>query len=201
MSAREFLLDQWARHPASRLQDLRKALYQSTFGCGHLVDDPSAAADWIRREAEHEGIGRAWVVERKWEPSLYKTHLFYLMENECAVMLGDTHLSPLGWETMFGATVDCTGEEPIYAGYHQISHDDKVLGCYFGQINDPAIETVVISIQQEEYDQGKAVRSELRRLTVEQEDFVTGRDIFLDYGAPAIGTVAGSGLLSGHDCL
>lgn len=53
MSAREFLLDQWARHPASRLQDLRKALYQSTFGCGHLVDDPSAAADWIRREAEH----------------------------------------------------------------------------------------------------------------------------------------------------
>jgi len=130
----------------------------------------------VRREAEHEGIGRAWVVERKWEPSLYKTHLFYLMENERAVMLGDTHLSPLGWETMFGATVDCTGEEPIYAGYHQISHDDKVLGCYFGQINDPAIETVVISIQQEEYDQGKAVRSELRRLTVEQEDFVTGRD-------------------------
>ena len=53
MSAREFLLDQWARHPASRLQDLRKALYQSTFGCGHLVDDPSAAADWIRREAEY----------------------------------------------------------------------------------------------------------------------------------------------------
>ena len=53
MSAREFLLDQRARHPASRLQDLRKALYQSTFGCGHLVDDPSAAADWIRREAEH----------------------------------------------------------------------------------------------------------------------------------------------------
>lgn len=53
MSAREFLLDQWARHPASRLQDLRKALYQSTFGCGHLVDDSSAAADWIRREAEH----------------------------------------------------------------------------------------------------------------------------------------------------
>lgn len=67
----------------------------------------------VRREAEHEGIGRAWVVERKWEPSLYKTHLFYLMENERAVMLGDTHLSPLGWETMFGATVDCTGEEPI----------------------------------------------------------------------------------------
>ena len=155
----------------------------------------------VRREAEHEGIGRAWVVERKWEPSLYKTHLFYLMENERAVMLGDTHLSPLGWETMFGATVDCTGEEPIYAGYHQISHDDKVLGCYFGQINDPAIETVVISIQQEEYDQGKAVRSEPLGRGAGGLCHRTGPDIFLDYGAPAIGTVAGSGLLSGHDCL
>lgn len=130
----------------------------------------------VRREAEHEGIGRVWVVERKWEPSLYMTHLFYLMENERAVMLGDTYLSPLGWETMFGATVDCTGEEPIYAGYHQISHADKALGCYFGQIDDPAIETVVISIQQEESDQGEAVRRELRRLTVEREDFVSGRD-------------------------
>ena len=126
------------------------------------------------------------------------------MENERAVMLGDTHLSPLGWETMFGATggLHRRGTH-IWRGYHQISHDDKVLGCYFGQINDPAIETVVISIQQEEYDQGKAVRSELRRLTVEQEDFVTGRDrtVFLDHGAPVIGTVTGSGLLSGHDCL
>ena len=52
-STREFLLDQWTRYPASRLQDLRKALYQSTFGCGHLVDDPSAAAAYLREEAEH----------------------------------------------------------------------------------------------------------------------------------------------------
>ena len=47
----QFLLEQLSRHPASQLQDLRKALYQSAFGCGHLVEAPSAAADWIRREA------------------------------------------------------------------------------------------------------------------------------------------------------
>ena len=47
----QFLLEQLSRHPASQLQDLRKALHQSAFGCGHLVEDPSAAADWIRREA------------------------------------------------------------------------------------------------------------------------------------------------------
>ena len=58
-STREFLLSQVARHPASRLQDLRKALYQSTFGCGHLIDDPSAAAVYLRKEAEHAPDCRA----------------------------------------------------------------------------------------------------------------------------------------------
>lgn len=51
-ATRDFLAAQYACHPASRLQDLRKALHQSTFGCGHLVSDPSAAADWIREEAQ-----------------------------------------------------------------------------------------------------------------------------------------------------
>ena len=62
-STREFLLDQYARYPASRLQDFRKALYQSTFGCGHLVNDPLAAEDWIRREAA-ESVSASRTVER-----------------------------------------------------------------------------------------------------------------------------------------
>lgn len=51
VSTRAFLLEHIARYPAARLRDLRKALYQSTFGCGHLVADPSAAAERIREEA------------------------------------------------------------------------------------------------------------------------------------------------------
>lgn len=51
-ATREFLLAHYAAHPASCLQDLRKALYQSTFGCEHLSADPSAAAERIRAEAE-----------------------------------------------------------------------------------------------------------------------------------------------------
>lgn len=35
-STEQFLLEQYIGHPASQLQDLRKALYQSVFGCGHL---------------------------------------------------------------------------------------------------------------------------------------------------------------------
>ena len=59
LPTREFLLGQLARYPASRLQDLRKALYQSTFGCGHLIDDPTAAAAYLRKEAEHAPACRA----------------------------------------------------------------------------------------------------------------------------------------------
>lgn len=47
-STEQFLLEQYIGHPASQLQDLRKALYQSVFGCGHLITDTSAAAEGIR---------------------------------------------------------------------------------------------------------------------------------------------------------
>lgn len=48
---RAFLLAQCARYPKLRPADLLKGLHQSTFGCGHLVRDASAAADFVRREA------------------------------------------------------------------------------------------------------------------------------------------------------
>ena len=49
---RAFLRAHCARYPALTLQDVCKALYQSAFGCEHLIADPSAAADFIRAEAE-----------------------------------------------------------------------------------------------------------------------------------------------------
>lgn len=48
---RDFLRAHCARYPELALQDVFKALYQSTFGCEHLIADPSAAADYIRAEA------------------------------------------------------------------------------------------------------------------------------------------------------
>ena len=39
---RAFLLAHAAAYPALTLTDLFKALYQSAFGCEHLVADPSA---------------------------------------------------------------------------------------------------------------------------------------------------------------
>ncbi len=46
-----FLLTHAARYPALQLADCYKALHQSALGCEHLISDPSAAADDIRREA------------------------------------------------------------------------------------------------------------------------------------------------------
>ena len=37
------------------MQDVCKAFYQSVFGCGHLIADPSAAAEYIREEAARCG--------------------------------------------------------------------------------------------------------------------------------------------------
>ena len=49
-ATRAFLLEHCRRYPELRLRDVFKALHQSTFGCGHLIDDPSAAAEYIRRK-------------------------------------------------------------------------------------------------------------------------------------------------------
>lgn len=40
MDIQTFCLEQCARYPALEIQDLVKALYQSEFGCGHLISDP-----------------------------------------------------------------------------------------------------------------------------------------------------------------
>lgn len=48
---RAFLLAHAAAYPALTLTDLFKALYQSAFGCEHLVADFSAAEAYIAAEA------------------------------------------------------------------------------------------------------------------------------------------------------
>ena len=51
IATRAFLLEHWHSYPKLQIQDLFKALYQSTFGCGHLIADSSAVAEYIRKEA------------------------------------------------------------------------------------------------------------------------------------------------------
>ncbi len=51
MSTKDFIKQQALTYPKLRPADVCKALYQSTFGCGHLISDYSAAADYLRKEA------------------------------------------------------------------------------------------------------------------------------------------------------
>ena len=48
---RALLLSHAMRYPQAEVQDYMKYLFQSVFGCEHLISDASAAADYIRREA------------------------------------------------------------------------------------------------------------------------------------------------------
>lgn len=60
---RDSLRAHCARYPELALQDIFKALYQSAFGCEHLIADPSAAADYIRAEAARSGDRISELVE------------------------------------------------------------------------------------------------------------------------------------------
>ena len=53
---RALLLDQCARYPALRPQDLLKALHQSCCGCGHFISDETAAWELLLRELEQEDL-------------------------------------------------------------------------------------------------------------------------------------------------
>ena len=58
-NTREFLLCHFKTYPQLRIEDIFKFLYQSAFGCEHLLPEPEAAAEFIRKEAagmaEHSG--------------------------------------------------------------------------------------------------------------------------------------------------
>ena len=44
------LKEHFHRYPLSQVEDVLKFLHQSTFGCGHLIASPTAAAAYIRQE-------------------------------------------------------------------------------------------------------------------------------------------------------
>ena len=125
------------------------------------------------RSADLQGIGRTHLVERRWEPELRATGLLYLMENENALLMTDTHLGLLGWETERGSAVDCTGDAPLYVGQYDAVYDDRMVNCYFGRIDDPTIELVELQIRAEPFDQAAP---EFYCLSVEREAFIKQGD-------------------------
>ena len=78
-----FLRAHCARYPKLELQDIFKALYQSAFGCEHLIADPSVAADYIRAEAAQSEDNADELVEPLCG-DYCRVHLGVLQDGLCA---------------------------------------------------------------------------------------------------------------------
>ena len=127
----------------------------------------------VYKTGQRQGIGWSWPIQRMAVPEIDRTHLLYLTGNENAVMLADTNLSILGWSAHYGLALDCTGGDPLYAGYRSLMKGQTAVTCYFGRIDRDDIASIAISIQEETYRQSQVIHREVRRLTAEQEDLLT----------------------------
>ena len=47
----ELIKSLYKKYPHSEIQDMYKAIYQSVYGCGHLIADVSSAEDYIKKES------------------------------------------------------------------------------------------------------------------------------------------------------
>lgn len=136
----------------------------------------------IREVEEREGVhGR--VVTRFRETAIHRTGLVYLTENEDMVFLGNTYFSILGWSPGFGWAVDCTEDAPLHAGQSAASRDGRSVWHFYGRVDDPAIETVEVSLRAITgfAPKGMPVYEERVRLTAPRGDLLEkeGRRYFL----------------------
>ena len=63
MKTSDFLLDYVARYPLCQPQDAYKLLYQSAFGCEHLLKDEAGAVGMIAREAASGSTEMRWTYQ------------------------------------------------------------------------------------------------------------------------------------------
>lgn len=132
----------------------------------------------IRQVEERLGAPHGAVLDRLWTPEIHRTHLVYLTASEEAVTIADTYLSVYGWMGGFGWPLDCTTGEPLYAGEMTMYRDGGAHGtvcCYYGRVDDPAIETVTVSVRGAYYKDGEERWEEASCLTAGPEDFLEWR--------------------------
>ena len=130
---------------------------------------------------EREGARHTSVVARDWAPEIHKTHLVYLTENDDTTLFGSAYLTVCGWMAGFSVALDCSEEAPLYAGRFYMGREDRNIWYFFGRVDDPAIETVEVSLRSEEWSETTRTPFylEIRRLTAENFLEKDGRRYFL----------------------
>lgn len=80
------LIGHWKCYPKAQLQDFFKYLYQSAFGCEHLIASPEAVEDYIRQEAEQAPCTGGKFIESL-DGDYCRVHLDCIREGLCAETL------------------------------------------------------------------------------------------------------------------
>ena len=130
---------------------------------------------------ERAGIEHTRVVKRSPTPEIHKTHLAFLSENDDATLFSSCHLTLYGWMAGFHVALDCTEEEPLYAGVSYMNRDEKRAWYFFGRVDDPAIQRVEISLCETTYDNMSYARAgkEVHRMAGIPLEEQSGRRYFL----------------------
>ncbi len=130
---------------------------------------------------ERAGIEHTRVVKRSHAPEIHKTHLAFLSENDDATLFSSCNLTIYGWMAGFHVALDCTEEEPLYAGVSYMNRDEKRAWYFFGRVDDPAIQRVEISLCETTYDNMSYARAgkEVHRMAGIPLEEQSGRRYFL----------------------
>jgi len=153
-------------------------LVNHVFGVGFLL--PIQA---VFQQQQREGVpGLMRVVDRDWMLELSPRFVRYLTQNEKVTMMANTRLYFLyGWMAEFGTALDCTTGEPLYAAMDSLRKDENSLYYFWGRVDDPEIDCVVISLCHQEYHDGQASYPEDFRYYANGEDWLEqdGRQYFV----------------------
>ena len=84
---KQIILNHCEKYPEIQPLDIFKLLYQSTFGCGHMVTSAEAAVDYIKKELTDTNTNSD-VLDEKLDGSFSRVHLGYLEKGLNAETLG-----------------------------------------------------------------------------------------------------------------
>lgn len=84
---RNLLTEHYRQYPMLQLRDMFKYLYQSSFGCEHMVSSLEAATDYIRSEAQTDLKSTDTLLDRL-DGEYSRVHLAYLKNGLSAETLG-----------------------------------------------------------------------------------------------------------------
>ena len=147
--------------PTRKRKALRRtAVFLALLALSGLFSYGRAFPAWaVRYTEETYNIGRTQVVKRLRPPKELKlgTALFYLTENEHALLVSAVRFYPLyGWVDAGGGFVDCTKDAPIHVGAWSVSRmgdeNDEGVQYLFGRIDDPAVSSINVRVSWRDFN-------------------------------------------------